>query len=425
MPWSFVPLERFASLAARRLILLPAMAVTMLALTLSQIALEIVRHGTAGLAATVKGWMYYTVAVLSANYIDAGFVRRGLGGAIARLFSPSPYLAGLMFHVFSALVLIAALIAFHQRHAKRLPRASLLFLAAFIVFSPQTFVGWANDIARTDMLVIGATVWAALALLSHRPFLAAATLFAASQVHETAIIFGGPLLLVLALSTPPAATHERRNQFLAGAALGLALVAITVLQSLTGPSVEELTAIMRARTPPPLADWYADLRDCAIYMLVAGFRGVRTAICYNDFYAAHFPLAIASIGIVAVNAAILGIERRVLAVVVAVVVPVVFMNYVASDMGRWLKFAAVSLWVLAVFHHGLGTVVLTRRRIIVSVALFAALMAMGASRVHHPNPVSAKIVTRLGYAPAPEVAEWMTHCDPDWRAIAAGARPAD
>ena len=412
--------ERVATLITRRRHLVPLMSVAMFLLSVQQLAVQVLRSGLNGLSGALQGWMYYTVAVLSANYVDAGLVRRGLGGAIARLFSPTPYVAGLAFHVFSALVLIAALITFHQRYAPRLPRASVLLFAIFIVGSPQTFLGWGNDLARTDMLVTGAVVWAALALLSHRPFVAAAVLLVASQVHETAILFGGPLLVVLALSVPAVARAEHRNQLLAGAALGLALVAIALLQNSIGPSLPEVTAIMRARTPPPASQWYADLRDCAIYMLVAGFRGVRTAICYNEYYAAHLPMAVASLGIVAVNAVILGIERKAVAVLIAVVAPLVFMNYVASDMGRWLKFTAVNLWVLAVLYHATGVVSLSRPRIVLGTVLLALLLAMGPSRVHQPNPGIARIAGWLGYPAAPEVAEWMTRCDPDWRAIAAG-----
>jgi hypothetical protein len=412
--------ERAKSFAIRmalwRFTILPAGV--MLLLSLKAPIIEGALNGFANIVELVQGWMYYNVSVLSANYFDVGFVRRGLGGTIARVLSPDLYLAGFAFHVLSAVLLIIPLVLLQLRLLRNQKPGVAALLATFIVLSPQTFIGWSNDIARTDMFVIATIAWAALALLTNRPLMAAAILLLGSLVHETAVIFGLPLMIVLAASRMGQDSAVLRRHVVAFGVLVVALGVVTFLQWLTGPEPAALSAAMQLRTPAPPNGWYADLRDCAIYMMVAGLRGVRTAMCYNGYYKAYLLLVFLSLGVLFLNALILGLERKPVAVLLAVVLPVLFLDAVANDVGRWVKFSTVNAWVLSLAFHSAGTLSLSRQRITLGFGLLALLLAMGGSRVHHVNPASEHVARWLGFSSAPQVDDWMSHCDPEWRDIA-------
>ncbi|MEO6368879.1 MAG: hypothetical protein ABIP38_12920 [Steroidobacteraceae bacterium] len=362
-------------------------------------------------------WMYYNVSVLSTNYFDAGFVRRGLGGTLSLLMSTNAYVGGFSFHLLSALLLIIPIVLLQLRLLRGLREGAAALLAVFIVASPQTFMSFAQDIARTDMMAIAAIMWAVLALLGNRPILAAAILLAGSLVHETAVIFGLPLLVVLAATRVDRSAGIRRP-LVALMLLLVALVAIAALQWKFGADADTIGAAMRARAPTPPSEWFENLRECAIYMMVAGLRGLRTAMCYNAYYPAYGFHFVMSLGLLALNAFILGLERKYLAVLVAVFVPALFLDAVASDLGRWVKFAAVNTWVLSLVFQSAGTVVMSTKRAIVGFCLLALLLPAGGSRVNHPNPASAHIARWLGFDEAPQVADWMLYCDPDWRKVA-------
>jgi hypothetical protein len=404
------------STGRRRFALLAA--VVMLLLSLKAPIVQMAMTGFENTVELVRGWMYYNISVLSANYLDVGFVRRGLGGTIARLLSADPYAGGFLFHVVSAVLLIAPLVLLQLRLLRNQNAQIASLFAIFIVLSPQTFLGWSNDIARTDMLVTAAIAWAALALLTNRPLIAAAILLIGSLVHETAVIFGIPLIIVLAASRVRQEPAAIRRHVVAFGMLVAALGLVASLQWLTGPDAATLAASMQQRTPVPANEWYADLRDCAIYMMVAGLRGVRTAICYNGYYQAYLLMVFLSVGVLFLNTLLLGLERKPLAVLLAVMLPTLFLDAVANDVGRWVKFATVNAWVLSLAFQSAGTLALSRWRVMLGFGLLALLLAMGSSRVHHTNPASEQVARWLGFSSAPQVGDWMSHCDPEWRDIA-------
>jgi hypothetical protein len=105
-------------------------------------------------------------------------------------------------------------------------------------------------------------------------------------------------------------------------------------------------------------------------------------------------------------------------VLLAVILPALFLNVVANDVGRWVKFSVVNAWVLSLAFHSAGTLALSRRRVVLGLGLLVLLLAMGSSRVHHTNPASERVARWLGFSSAPEVGEWMSYCDPQWREVA-------
>jgi len=372
---------------------------------------------TIGLA---KEWMYYNVTFLSANYVDVGFVRRGLGGTIARLLSSDPYMGAFLFHLLSLAALIAAFLILGWRMLAAISTQNRLFMLVFCMASPQLFLGWGNDIARTDMAVIGCILFAVIALVGDRPGVAALLLFVGSLMHETAIIFGLPLLFAVAMVRSEYGLRGLRGLLPYAIGLIVGVVATALLQGALTPDTDVFIRRMIDHTPRPTTQWLTDLRDCAIYMMVGGLRGLRTAMCYNLYYQAY-PLMIAfTLFVTIANGVILGVERRWVLFVLAIVGPTLFMDLVANDLGRWVKFGCAGTWVLSAVLHERGAVSLHGRRLVTSVVLLGMLFVMGGARVHTVNGASEAMAMALGYPAAPEVADWMTHCDPAWRSFVAG-----
>ncbi|MEH3159066.1 MAG: hypothetical protein PGN08_09110 [Sphingomonas taxi] len=377
----------------------------------------VLQAGQVKAIAALNAWMYYNVAFLSANFLDAGFVRRGLGGTIAALLSRDPDTGAFLFHLLSAGLLIAALLVLGWRLFRAASWPAAAFMLLFCVVSPQLFLGWGNDIARTDMAVIGCIAFAAIALDAGRPAMAAALLVFGFMVHETAIIFGLPLLFAVAVM--------RQGDGLRGArpllphALGLVavIVGLVLVQGLVTPETDVFVRSMVDHTPAPESAWYRDLRDCAIYMMVTGLRGLKTAMCYNVYYDAYGFMVVFSVLVTLANGLALGLERRWGVFAVAILAPVLFMDLVANDIGRWVKFACASSWILSALLQERGVVRIGGMRLALGVLLLGGLLFMGSSRVHTVNRMSEALALRLGYPVAPEVGDWMTHCDPDWRSV--------
>ncbi len=363
---------------------------------------------------------YYNVAFLSASYPDAGFVRRGLAGTIAQLLARDTTVAVLLFHLLSALLLIAGFAVLQWRLLRSISWPAAAFLIFFAIFSPQTFGGWTDDIGRTDLLVLAITTWAVVAIDRGRPLVSSALLVIGFLVHETAIVFGLPLLVAAAALSLRDGNTRINDVRRAAILLVAALVVIVVVQSFTTPTATVFAVSMQRNTPAPVDAWHRDLRDCAVYMMITGLRGLRTAICYNVYWPAFGLMVAFSIAVAIVNGAILGLERRFWWFALAVLVPLVFMNAVANDTGRWVKFACANAWVLAALYQGRGEHVPGGPRLAVNAVLLAGMMYMGTSPVHEVNRASFSVARRLGMPPPPPVDEWMTRCDRDWRAIAQG-----
>ncbi len=371
----------------------------------------------------VMDWTYYNVSFLSASYFNVGFVRRALGGTISRLLSPDPYFGAFLFHVASAALLIIPVALLQRRLLLGVRRPAAWFMIFFALLSPQMFVGWANDIARTDLFVIGTIAWSILMIHGGRPIWAGAMLTIGFMAHETAIIFGVPLLVAVMATGASGRPVISRNLVWMIAGLGIAVVALAVVQALGTPDTMDFGQAMLRDTPPPIDAWHRDLRDCAIYMMITGMRGLRTAICYNFYWPGYVVVAICAIGVTILNGIALNLDRRLWGFALAVMLPMVFMIAIANDTGRWVKFACANAWLLSAIYQLRGEVVPGKRRLVLAIALTGCLIYLGSSTVHQVNRASVSVLRRLDMRFAPEVADWMTHCDPAWRAVAHG-RPS-
>ena len=377
----------------------------------------LIASGLAVAVEDVKGSMVYNAAFLSANYFDLGFIRRGLGGTISRLLGDDPFASAFRLHVMSVLLLIAAFVRLQLRVWGRVSAGAALFMGLFVVVSPQTFVAWSWDEGRTDTLILALISWAALAVLARRPFVAAALLWVGYLVHETAIIFGVPLLVAISLANARSGESTRRRDSAALATLIGALVLTMLIQAVAAPSRDEFISAMFRRAPAAVHSLDEDLIACAIYMMTTGLRGLVTSMCFNGYYPWYVPLVMTSVVVALLSAVALGLDRVPVLFVLGVLLPMLFLNVVATDVGRWLKLAVASSWILSIVVQSRGLVRFDGRRVAVGACILIALISMGATRVYEVNRTSSKLLDRLGGEPYPVLSVWMTHCDPQWRDI--------
>ena len=85
------------------------------------------------------------------------------------------------------------------------------WFALFMLLSPQLFWGWSREPARSDMLICGIIAWSLIAGLGGRFFIPMVLLFIGSLIHETAIIYGGPMLVAMwyVVPTPRRSARSR------------------------------------------------------------------------------------------------------------------------------------------------------------------------------------------------------------------------
>jgi hypothetical protein len=354
--------------------------------------------------------LLYQAGTLSFNYIEMGAIRRGLGGTLAHLLSGDMLLATVAFHLLSAAAVALAgcvLLARVQGTPATRAAAAMALLAIML--------RWAEDAGRTDMAVaalLGAAAWATT---RHRLALACALVGLGLFIHESAFIYGLPLLAAL-VWCQGWRTYPRRAWQRTGVVLALALVAYLAMAWLPHADLPTMVRTVRAKFPPSkFVDW-------AIYFALSGARGVRTSICQNATDPSYWihPFG----GAVAIAAAALAVVRRPAgewpALLVAALPPFAFLCVVANDISRWTMLAAFNVWLLSIATSGRQPAA----RIPGAIAFAAAVALLVLThpkpyKIDYPiyagSPIIEKIAHRLHGPRTPSVEEALARCDPSWR----------
>jgi len=361
----------------------------------------------------------YNRTVIATNYFEDGFIRRGLGGTIATLLSRDWDRSLLLFIAFSLVWALFPLAILVHRLAKHLPPAAATYLAFVLALSPQSFFGWSRDPGRTDLLVAGCLALAVIAWLDGRRPLAVLSILFGLLAHETAVVFGLPLLAAMGWADLRSGTTSRRQLMQAAGMAGAGIAVILLLQFLLSAPGPVVAANM-LRAAPSLVDnpTHRLWRDIAIYMAVAGSDALKTAICYNLELNSQYWLAFfGTLGLLAVYTLVLPLRRHLLVAALVMWVPAVFMMLIANDTGRWLKLAVLNGWLIAAYHllRGVGLDLVRWRDLIGGTILLALLLAMGITRYNDVNKAFGTVALKLGYQGPPLLEEWMNHCDPGWR----------
>lgn len=358
----------------------------------------------------------YNRTVISTSYFDDGFVRRGLAGTIIHLWPVDWTTGAVLFTLASVVWLAVPLTVMLHRIGRHPYPARTILLAVVIVASPQTFAGWASDIARTDMFAAGFVAWAAVAMIGLRFRLAIIAILAGTLVHEVALVFGGALLTALFGTLAGSGRITRRSAIAHLCALVVSALAIAVLQSWFTASPMVIARHMMASGLAVSDPGQLQTKAIATYMQVAGSRGLRTAMCFNARGGASYALwALANLIVLAVYVPILGLRRHLLAFSVACILPAALLLFVANDAGRWIQLGVLNGWLLAaVLYHWHPAGRPSRKAVAMAILSFLALLPFGIAKLDRANALPPYVVQAVLTGKGESFEEMVGHCDPRW-----------
>ncbi len=255
--------------------------------------------------------------------------------------------------------------------------------------------------------------------------LAVGALLIGMLAHETAIIYGAPLLLLtIAHDEQHGILHRAAALQLAGMLVaGVVLILLAQLMFSQPPSA--IASHMLAATPKLLNNPEHRLwRDIAIYMAVSGPEGIRTAICGNlNADPQYLPMAVGSVAVLFAYSIVLPRLRGYpLAAAVATLLPLIFMLAIANDTGRWLKLSVLNAWLLHSFYliREPSREGVSASQIVCSFAVLAVLLLMGPTQYRKVNRSVHTAAMRAGAADPAPFRVWMDGCAPGWQTLVYG-----
>lgn len=360
-----------------------------------------------------SGYPSYNLAVLTPNYWNSGFIRRGLGGTLLALFDTSQSSAGLFrFHVFLAIFLAVPLALLVRRLAAHDFAAALAFAVVLLV-SPQTFSAFALDPARLDMLTLGFIAWALLAALDHRYVPAALIIFVGSLAHEATVIFGVPLIATLWWLDYRGGGATRRQGLLAAATLAVLWITAMVATQRFGAGQPAIAATIVN------FERHSLVRDMAAYTTSTGFRAVKVAACQSLMRPSlwlDFGMIFLTLGL---YLALLARRWRDVPVLAAVsAVPLVALSLIANDYGRWLMLAVMmALFAALALRLRSEPEAMTRRDYAVGAAILVILLALGPTRYYYADRATEQLARGIWGAGDVDFERELATCDPAWRSF--------
>lgn len=326
--------------------------------------------------------------LLLVNYFNSGFPKRALTGTIALLFGTD--LQGVVyFHIASALWLASPLAVMLYLAASRIDIRSRMMLTALLVLPPHLFMSWAPDLGRVDMLTLGMVSWAAVAAITGRPALGAVILAVGALCHETAIVFGVPLLLAISF-------QEGRWQSLARFAAPVAalLAVIAIAQALLAPTPTRLIEVMSAASE-------SQMRDIAIYSYI--WSKIPEVICVNLSNSHYFPSVAIGFALLLLLIVAHGCKDRSTFALyaVAVLTPFVVASIIAVDVGRWLSMSALNVWLLTAARIALTLAAPWHsfQHLLLCILAAAVTWSAGPTEPLHPSPKLSRLGSIIGAVP--------------------------
>src|SRR6516225_8013785 len=221
----------------------------------------------------------YHASILGINYFDFGFVRRGLSGSIAYLFGSDLLRATIWFYLVAlGIVVVLALQLLNKRIA------APLTLIPYVILFGGILLFWACDPGRTDVLIAAFLMLAASAMTNRKPAVACVWLAIGLMTHETAIIYGLPLVVALALRDRQCRSMPLAKYVTASLVLLIAVAVYIFTDKFPHASAETIISTIRNQLPRD------ESVDMALYAYLSGIRGVRTSMCHNvhdPAYAVH------------------------------------------------------------------------------------------------------------------------------------------
>jgi len=368
-------------------------------------------------------FLQYKAATLAVDFADFGAVHRGLGGSLARTFTSDAVDAAIAFHFASALGAACVLaLLFARFHAPVVRRV------AFAVVALALMMRWGEDGGRTDLAVVALLGAATLAWLSGRLVTAALMVGLGLFIHEASVILGVPLLAAFAWRDASRGDLTWQRVRTPLVILGAVLAVYFAFPWLPHSTNAEIATRVRERVGNN------DAVDVALYFALAGFRGVRAAICHNGYDPATSMHVVMGLVVIAVTALALAAWRGASRwmVLLAGLPGYLLLASVANDHARWTLFACIALWLFAISAPRAALASLNRRVALADMACLAAagvlVLALvpatrpGISRVVSPVPRADQWLYRSSGPKPLGFAEVVARCDPNWRDVLRASR---
>ena len=363
-------------------------------------------------------FLQYKAATLAVDFVDFGAVHRGLGGTLARVFTSDAVDAAIAFHFASGLGAACVMALLFARF-----QAPVVRRVAFAVVALALMMRWGEDGGRTDLAVVALLGAATLAWLSGRTVTAVLIVGVGLFIHEASVILGLPLLSALAWRDASSADLGWRRVRTPLLILGAVLAVYFSFQWLPHSTNAEVVTRVRERVGPNEAV------DVALYFALAGFRGIRAAICQNAADAAAAMHVAMGFVVIAVTALALAPWRGATRwmVLLAGLPGYLFLAGVANDHARWTLYSCMALWLFAISAPRAALARLDRKVALADVASLAAGCVLLMALVPATGPGISRVV-----APVPRVDQWLyrsqgpkplgfaevvARCDPNWRDV--------
>jgi hypothetical protein len=362
-------------------------------------------------------FLQYKAATLAVDFVDFGAVHRGLGGSLARLLTSDAVDAVVAFHFASALGVACVLALLYARF-----QAPVVRRGAFAVVALALMMRWGEDGGRIDLAVVALLGAATLAWQAGRIATAALTVGFGLFIHEATFILGVPLLAAMAWRDASRGDLARQRIRTPLMILGATLAVYVAFQWLPHSTNAEIATRVRERVGNNEAV------DVALYFALAGFRGVRAAVCHNALDPATSMHVAMGLIVIAVSALALAPWRGANGWMVALcALPgYLLLAAVANDHARWTLYACITLWLFAISAHP-ALASFGRRVATADLACLAAAWALvltlvpatrpGISRVVSPIPLVDQWRYRSGGPKPLGFAEVVERCDPSWRDV--------
>lgn len=364
----------------------------------------------------------YQTAVLAFNYFEFGAIRRGLGGSIVYLLHPDIFVGIFLFHMLSA-ALVAGVAAcwFARLDATPLRRG------CFMLVMLALMMRWAEDAGRTDMLVAATIGLAAIAVSQRRLGWAVGSLGVGLLVHETAFIFGVPLVAGLLLQPGVWTSMGTRARQRGAAVFVVSLLVYVVIAKL--PHFDGATAARIAAAkfaPSEYVDW-------AIYFAIAGTRSLATNLCQNANDPSYWLHPTGGLLVMALVWLALGsrLPGEWASATVAALLPFAFLCVITNDISRWAMLACFNLWLLLMFAHRPVDTAAPKPRLAFAAALLllpltSAKLGVAGTPIYSPSPLLERLAQKRFGAPyTPMFHTVLSRCDPTWRELFNPVRPRD
>jgi hypothetical protein len=275
-------------------------------------------------------------------------------------------------------------------------------------------------VGRTDVLIAAFIILAASAMTNRKPAVACVWLAIGLMAHETAIIYGLPLVVALALRDRQYRSIPLAKYVTPTLILLIAVAVYILADKFPHASVNTIVSTIQNELPREY------LVDLGLYFSLSGIRGVHTAMCQNAHdpaYAVHLIEACILIVLASFATSHWPWGRGFWLAILVSLPPFIFLWIVATDHARWITLSMLNIWLLGVTDREPRK--LEQPLIFLAEIACAALVlilhypknARIENRLVSPSLIMERVANKFGIASSPGFRATMVSCDSNWREV--------